>query len=132
MAAETIDVGGNFVLPRVIDAHTHLREPWKTGGRTSKSGTEAAATGGVTTVFEMPLSVPCVSSAEVLKKRRSIVEKSAVVDFGLYSSRGYAGISLRYLGLAAARQHRVQDFMHGPPEGSVIKYEGATLRIEPC
>jgi dihydroorotase-like cyclic amidohydrolase len=64
-ADKVIDVGGNLLLPGVIDAHTHFREPGRTTGEDFETGTKAAAAGGVTAVFEMPLSVPCVSSAEI-------------------------------------------------------------------
>ena len=53
-----LDARGLVVLPGLVDAHVHLREPgytWKEGFET---GTMAAAAGGVTTVMVMPTDSP--------------------------------------------------------------------------
>jgi dihydroorotase-like cyclic amidohydrolase len=50
-----------------------------------------AAAGGVTTVIDMPCtSVPPVTNGEHLKEKLRVIEKKAVVDFGLYG-----GVSLQ-------------------------------------
>ncbi len=50
----TIDAGGSFILPGLIDAHVHL--PWPSAKASSvddyESGTAAAVCGGVTTTIE--------------------------------------------------------------------------------
>lgn len=123
-ADKTIDVAGNLILPGVMDAHTHFREPGKSEREDFESGTKAAAAGGVTTVFEMPLSFPCVSSAEILEKRRNLVKKRAVVDFGLYGGAGMHNIG-KIPGLAAAGAIGFKTFLHAPPEGRDIEFEGS-------
>ncbi len=123
-ADRVIDAGGNLLLPGVIDAHTHFREPGRTAGEDFETGTKAAAAGGITTIFEMPLSVPCVSSAEILQNRKSIVQKRAVVDFGLYGGAGMHNID-KISGLAKAGAIGFKTYMHEPPEGREIEYEGA-------
>lgn len=80
--------------------------------------------GGVTTVFEMPLSVPCVSSAEILERRKVLVQRKAVVDFGLYGGAGMHNVG-EVAGLAAAGAVGFKTYMHGPPEGREVEYEGA-------
>ena len=55
-ARETLDASGLHVLPGAIDVHVHFREPGYTHKEDFGTGTAAAACGGVTTVFEMPMS----------------------------------------------------------------------------
>lgn len=65
---EVIDVGDNVVSPGVIDVHVHLNEPGRTDWEGVRSGTRAAAAGGITTVFDMPLnSKPVTTSAKALE-----------------------------------------------------------------
>ncbi|MDQ7829938.1 MAG: allantoinase AllB [Armatimonadota bacterium] len=83
-AREVLDADGLYVLPGVIDTHTHLREPGNTDREDWETGTRAAAAGGVTTVLEMPTASPPVNAAGVLVTRAARVQPRAYVDFGLY------------------------------------------------
>src|SRR5262245_63735827 len=65
-ATETIDVSGMHVLPGAIDVHVHFRDPGYPHKEDFASGTVAAAFGGVTTVFDMPNTIPTVSTPEAL------------------------------------------------------------------
>ncbi|GAI04803.1 unnamed protein product [marine sediment metagenome] len=53
-----IDAEGKMVLPGTVDPHVHIRAPGHDERETFESGTKDAALGGVTTVIEMPISVP--------------------------------------------------------------------------
>ena len=59
-ANETIDATGQHLLPGAIDIHFHVRAPAYPQRGTVASETRAAAAGGVTTLFEMPISKPCI------------------------------------------------------------------------
>src|SRR5437588_6012992 len=63
-ARETVDVSGLHVLPGAIDVHVHFRDPGYPHKEDFASGTIAAAFGGVTTVFDMPNTIPTVSTPE--------------------------------------------------------------------
>src|SRR4051794_40031603 len=65
-AHETIDVFGMHVLPGAIDVHVHFRDPGYPHKEDFASGTAAAAFGGVTTVFDMPNTIPPTDTAEIL------------------------------------------------------------------
>ncbi|KIK67392.1 hypothetical protein GYMLUDRAFT_37505 [Collybiopsis luxurians FD-317 M1] len=69
--AQLIDAGKNVVLPGLVDAHVHLNEPGRTNWEGFYTGTQAAASGGVTTVVDMPLNSipPTVSVADLCTKR---------------------------------------------------------------
>jgi len=43
-------------MPGLVDAHVHLNEPGRTEWEGFDTGTRAAASGGVTTVIDMPLN----------------------------------------------------------------------------
>jgi dihydroorotase len=56
--ARVIDVKGKWVVPGLIDLHTHLREPGQEYKEDIATGTAAAAAGGYTAVCAMPNTVP--------------------------------------------------------------------------
>lgn len=87
-AATTIDASGKTVLPGIVDIHFHVRAPAYPERGTVLSETRAAAAGGVTTLFEMPISKPCCSTPEELTRRRDHFSENAVIDFGLYAAPG--------------------------------------------
>jgi dihydroorotase (multifunctional complex type) len=87
-AADTIDATGKTVLPGIVDIHFHVRAPAYPERGTVQSETRAAAAGGVTTLFEMPISKPCCSTPGELARRRDHFAENAVIDFGLYAAPG--------------------------------------------
>jgi allantoinase len=92
-ARQTIDVSGLFVLPGVIDAHVHFRDPGDTESEDWESGSAAAAYGGVTTVFDMPSTNPPVDNVANLKLKHSIAKAKSYVDYGLYGLLGAHNVS---------------------------------------
>src|ERR1700722_11746809 len=87
-ANETLDAGGMHVLPGAIDVHVHFRDPGYAHKEDFGSGTAAAAFGGVTTVFDMPNTIPTVANAEVLAAKHKLASEKAYVDYGLYAVLG--------------------------------------------
>jgi dihydroorotase len=92
-AAETVDVRGLHVLPGAIDVHVHFRDPGYPHKEDFESGTRAAAFGGVTTVFDMPNTIPTVSTPEVLAAKLAMAAEKAHIDFGLYAALGEDSIA---------------------------------------
>lgn len=88
VAAITIDGTGHHLLPGVIDIHFHIRAPAFPERGTVESETRAAAAGGITTLFEMPISKPCCNSAERVEVRRAHFAEHAFINFGLYAAPG--------------------------------------------
>src|SRR5712692_3522386 len=87
-AREALDASGLHVLPGAIDVHVHFRDPGYPHKEDFASGTAAAAFGGVTTVFDMPNTIPPVGTAEVLAAKHKMAAEKAHVDFGLYALLG--------------------------------------------
>jgi dihydroorotase len=84
-AEKIIDVDGHAILPGLIDTHVHMREPGFTYKEDFRTGSEAAANGGFTTVLDMPNTKPPTNTAKAFKDKINIAEKKSVVDFGLHA-----------------------------------------------
>ena len=87
-ARETVDVSGMHVLPGAIDVHVHFRDPGYPHKEDWASGTAAAAFGGVTTVFDMPNTIPPTGTPEILAAKHAMASSKAHVDYGLYGLLG--------------------------------------------
>ena len=85
---ETIDATGRFVLPGVIDVHVHFRDPGMTEKEDWGTGSTAAAVGGVTTVFDMPNTVPPVDSVANFERKAAVASAKSIVDYGIYGLLG--------------------------------------------
>ncbi len=85
-AGQTVDATGQHILPGCIDIHCHIRAPAYPQRGTVASETRACAAGGITTVFEMPITNPCCNSPEQVAMRRDHFAGAAHVDFGLYGA----------------------------------------------
>ena len=80
------DDGKYVIFPGLCDVHVHLREPGFSYKETIKTGTQAAAKGGYSTVCSMPNLNPVPDSAENLKKQLDIIERDAVINVIPYRS----------------------------------------------
>jgi dihydroorotase len=83
-ADEELDAAGLLVFPGFIDPHVHSRDPGLTEKEDFAHSTRAAAAGGVTTLCEMPNTIPPVTSAEIFEERAVQHARVAFVDFGLW------------------------------------------------
>lgn len=82
--AHAVDARGMYVLPGAIDVHVHSRDPGFPQKEDFGTLTAAAAAGGVTTVIDMPNTVPAVDAAGVLESKAALAHGKARVDFGLW------------------------------------------------
>jgi len=82
---ERIDYGDRLILPGAIDPHVHLRDPGMTHKEDFSTGTLAAACGGVTTVLDMPNTLPPAVTAAALREKKEAVAGKAWVDYGLFA-----------------------------------------------
>lgn len=79
-----LDMKGMYILPGLVDAHVHFRTPGMTRKEDWTSGSKAALAGGVTTVLDMPNTNPPTVDAATLKKKREMVKKKALVNYGFF------------------------------------------------
>ncbi len=77
-----VDVDGLLLLPGLVDAHAHLREPGLTHKEDFDSGTRAAALGGVTTVLDMPTDEPWTATPQQLAAKMELAAGRIFTDVG--------------------------------------------------
>lgn len=82
----SVDAAGLHVFPGAVDPHTHLNDPGSTESEDFHSGTCGAAAGGITTVVEMPQTVPIVDDEDPFREKLGIARSKAIVDFALYGA----------------------------------------------
>jgi dihydropyrimidinase len=82
-----IDASGAYVLPGLVDPHTHFDSPYE-GVNTRDdlaSGSIAAAFGGTTSVIDFALQLPGQGILEAFRDWRARVEQSgSVIDYGFH------------------------------------------------
>jgi len=82
-ASAVIDLDGKVLLPGIIDDHVHFNEPGRTNWEGYRTGSMAAAAGGITTFLEMPLNAtPPTINRDLLNIKRETVKGESIVDYG--------------------------------------------------
>ena len=132
-ARQTLDVGGNPVLPGLVDTHSHFRDPGYTHKEDWETGTRAAAAGGVTTVLDMPNVEPPPNTVERFEAHRANAAAKALVDFG-HNVAGTIPEEIAGLAAAGATTFKVfmladigRDYPHMP--GIAVEDHAALYRI---
>jgi allantoinase len=128
-ARREIAADGLLVMAGVIDIHFHVRAPGHPERGTFASETRAAAAGGVTTILEMPISVPCCATTSVFRMRRELGESETHVNFGLYGAPGLLDRD-QVLGMADEGAVAFKVFTHAIPPGREEEFEGLCLEGE--
>lgn len=100
--SRVVDARGMYVLPGAIDVHVHSRDPGFPEKEDFGTLTAAAAFGGVTTVIDMPNTVPGVDAAGVLEAKAALAHSKACVDFGLWGLMRSSSTAEQLEGLAKA------------------------------
>ena len=85
-ASENIDLEGCFILPGLIDAHTHLRDQRQSYEEDFSSGTAAAAAGGITLCLDMPNNEPVTMDSRSLRERMRTAKNKILTNVAFYSA----------------------------------------------
>jgi dihydroorotase (multifunctional complex type) len=85
-AEEVVELGAKrLLLPGMVDLHVHMREPGLEHKEDWRTGSMAAARGGVTCVFDMPNNKPPTNTCERVREKISRARSKSLVDFGVYA-----------------------------------------------
>ena len=79
-----LDLEGRYLIPGVIDAHVHMRDPGLTHKETVTTGSMSCAKGGITTFIDMPNTIPATVTEEALEDKRGIFKDKSYVDYGFH------------------------------------------------
>lgn len=82
---QVIDAQQQLITPGLVDVHVHFREPGFEYKETIKTGSEAAARGGFTTVCAMPNLDPVPDTPEKLKQVYQKIQTDAAINVLQYA-----------------------------------------------
>lgn len=123
---ERIDASSKLVIPGAIDIHFHCRAPAYPERGDFASETRAAAAGGVTTIFEMPISRPCCATGDIFRARKALGEANAYVNFALYGAPGLLDRE-EIADMVAEGAIGFKIFMTAAPAGRDDEFDGLCL-----
>lgn len=84
-AGSVLDATGRLVLPGLIDSHVHFRTPGRTDQEDWAAGSRAAVAGGVTTVIDMPDTLPPLYTAQDARDKHRLVRYTSLVDYRFHA-----------------------------------------------
>ncbi|MBK5112964.1 MAG: dihydroorotase family protein [Candidatus Heimdallarchaeota archaeon] len=86
---ETIDATNKIIIPGGIDVHTHILDLIYSCRDDFVTGTQGAASGGITTVLEMPLGINGKTAIESFEMQLEAMQEKCIVDYGLIGAAGH-------------------------------------------
>ena len=83
--SNSLDAECCLVVPGFIDSHVHFNDPGRTEWEGIETGSTAAAIGGTTTIFDMPLNcTPSVTNLTNLQNKRNYLSAKSYIDYALW------------------------------------------------
>ena len=84
-ANETVfDAKGHLLMPGMIDAHVHFREPGLESKGTIACDSRAALAGGITSTMEMPNTKPAAVTNAILEEKYALAAKTSHTNYAFY------------------------------------------------
>ena len=83
-AEKVIDGIHLFLLPGALDPQVHFRDPGLTHKEDLRTGSMAAASGGVTSFFDMPNTKPSTITIEAMSERKRVAAEKCVVNYNFF------------------------------------------------
>ncbi|MBD5242614.1 MAG: dihydroorotase [Barnesiella sp.] len=79
-----LDVHNMLLMPGCIDEHVHFRDPGMTANGNMTTESTAAAAGGVTSVIDMPNTVPMTVTMEAVEAKIARASEACIVNYGFF------------------------------------------------
>lgn len=135
---QTVNLEGKHIMAGGIDAHVHFREPGLTHKADMSTESKAAVAGGVTTVFDMPNTIPATISAKELSSKIRLAEGRSTAKIGFHIGASNSNVEEicriikegdRQEGLKATDIQGVKVFMGSSTGNMLVDDRGALERI---
>ncbi|MCG6872587.1 MAG: dihydroorotase [Gammaproteobacteria bacterium] len=110
-ADETLDAGGQLLLPGVIDPQVHFREPGGEEREDLASGSLAAVAGGVTSFLEMPNTRPATTTQAALDDKLHRAKDRSLANYGFF---------------IGATPHNLDEINHAAPACGIKVFMGSS------
>ena len=81
---KTIDAGGKWVIPGIIDDQVHFREPGLTHKADIASESAAAVAGGITSFMDMPNTNPQTVTLDLLEQKHELAAEKSLSNYSFY------------------------------------------------
>jgi len=81
---EIIDANGKYILPGLIDTHVHFREPGLTKKEDILHGSMGAVASGITSIMEMPNTIPATISFDEVDNKCAIASEKSVTNYSFF------------------------------------------------
>lgn len=79
-----VEADGKYLMPGVIDAHVHFREPGMIQKADIASESKAAVAGGVTSYMDMPNTLPQTVSVELAEEKFAAAAEKSMANYSFY------------------------------------------------
>jgi len=83
-AEHIVSDSGLVLMPGVIDPHVHFRDPGAEHKEDLESGSKAAASGGVTSFFDMPNNTPTTTSRAAVAHKKKLASEKSLINYNFY------------------------------------------------
>jgi dihydroorotase len=81
---KVLDLGGNYLLPGVIDDQVHFREPGLTHKADLHTESRAAVAGGVTSFMDMPNTNPPAVTLALLEEKYQLASEKSLANYSFF------------------------------------------------
>lgn len=118
--AQVIDATGCYLIPGIIDTHVHFRDAGDGSNPAGDFYTEsrAAVLGGVTSVIDMPNTIPQTTTLSLLERKEQMAAEKSVVNYGFMLGATNDNIET-LLGLSPTRYAAIKLFL-GSSTGNML------------
>jgi len=87
-----IDGNGKYLIPGIIDTHVHFRDPGLIHKGDMLTESRAAVAGGITSIVDMPNTVPQTTNIQHFNDKCSLAEEKCLVNYSFYLGATYDNI----------------------------------------
>lgn len=124
-ADEVVDCDGDYLLPGLIDAHVHFREPGLTHKGDMATESRAAVAGGVTSFIDMPNTKPITDNLSAVRAKYAMAQGRSWANYGFHL--GATNSNIEEIRRAANGEVAAVKLFMGSSTGDMKVEERATL-----